>query len=107
MCFAAKYTTNTTNILALGGYTCGNYVCDTTTGVKPPQWGVSDEGGVSPSRALGGVTPNPAHQTATITLNPNYTHLINQGVALEIFNTQGQLVKILLPPSKPSGDRRG
>jgi hypothetical protein len=77
------------------GYTCGNYVCDTTTGVKPPQWGVSDEGGVSPSRALGGVTPNPAHQTATITLNPNYTHLINQGVALEIFNTQGQLVKTI------------
>ena len=51
-----------------------------------PPWGGS-------SRALGGVTPNPAHQTATLTLNPNYTHLIHQGETLEIFNTQGQLVK--------------
>jgi PKD repeat protein len=45
------------------------------------------------SRALGVVSTNPAHQTATLTLNPNYTHLIHQGEALEIFNTQGQLVK--------------
>ena len=77
------------------GYTCGNYVCDTTTGVKPPQWGVSDEGGVSPSRALGGVSLNPTHQTATLTLNPNYSHLIHQGESFEIFNTQGQLVKTI------------
>ncbi|MCC7056635.1 MAG: T9SS type A sorting domain-containing protein, partial [Chitinophagales bacterium] len=61
------------------------------TAISPPpqQWGAN-----SPFlRALGGVTLNPAHQTATLTLNPNYTHLIKQGEALEIFNTQGRLVK--------------
>jgi hypothetical protein len=46
-------------------------------------------------RALGAVTPNPAHQTATLTINPNYSHLIKQGETLEIFNTQGQLVKTI------------
>jgi hypothetical protein len=30
-----------------------------------------------------------------LTLNPNYTHLIHQGETLEIFNTQGQLVKTI------------
>ncbi|MBK6611650.1 MAG: T9SS type A sorting domain-containing protein [Sphingobacteriales bacterium] len=52
-------------------------------------------GGVPTSAGLGAVTPNPAHQTATLTLNPNYTHLINQGETLEIFNIQGQLVKTI------------
>ncbi|MBL0246419.1 MAG: T9SS type A sorting domain-containing protein [Sphingobacteriales bacterium] len=46
-------------------------------------------------RALGAVTPNPTHQTATLTLNPNYSHLIHQGESFEIFNTQGQLVKTI------------
>jgi hypothetical protein len=70
-------------------------------GINSPPWGgeggdspsVRGLGGVPPSEGLGGVTTNPAHQTATITLNPNYTHLIQQGESLEIFNTQGQLVK--------------
>ena len=61
------------------------------TAISPPP-----KQGVSPSlRALGGVSTNPAHQTATININHNYTHLIHQGETLEIFNTQGQLVKTI------------
>ncbi|MBK6610235.1 MAG: T9SS type A sorting domain-containing protein [Sphingobacteriales bacterium] len=51
--------------------------------------------GIENSPSSRAVSTNPAHQTATLTLNPNYTHLIHQGETLEIFNTQGQLVKTI------------
>ncbi|MDA0200026.1 MAG: T9SS type A sorting domain-containing protein, partial [Bacteroidetes bacterium] len=71
------------------GYTCGNYVCDTVSGVKPPP------GTNSPSGGQGGftLTPNPTHQTATIAISPA---LLNpNSAALQIFDTQGRLVNTI------------
>ncbi|MBK6610173.1 MAG: T9SS type A sorting domain-containing protein [Sphingobacteriales bacterium] len=69
------------------------WVCNDLSVYGQPMgvWPVGIENSPS-SRALGGVTPNPAYQTATITLNPT---LIDPNLALQIYNTQGQLVKTI------------